>query len=129
MYHRLKHKRRIDAVVRFGRIETLIEGAEEGYVEIEGSPDMVLEIVSDSSVKKDKKRLPKLYWEAGINEYWLVDVRGNRQIFDIYRHSAKGFVQIRKKDDWVKSTVFGKSFMLSLEADEFGQPEYTLEMR
>jgi hypothetical protein len=31
----------------------LVEGAIEGYIELEGSPDMVQEVVSDSSVKKD----------------------------------------------------------------------------
>src|SRR5205085_733829 len=46
----------------------LIEGAREGYVEIDGLPDIVLEIISDSSVKKDTKRLPTLYWEAGVKE-------------------------------------------------------------
>src|SRR5256885_8764701 len=48
---------------------------EEGYLELEGTPDMVLEVVSESSVQKDTKRLRQLYWQAGIREYWLVDAR------------------------------------------------------
>src|SRR5205823_5435101 len=51
----------------------LIEGRDEGYVELEGSPDMVLEVISRSSVRKDREVLRKSYWEAGVREYWLVD--------------------------------------------------------
>jgi Uma2 family endonuclease len=44
---------------RDGRVK-LIEGKEDGYVELEGSPDMVLEVASDSSVEKDNDVLPDL---------------------------------------------------------------------
>src|SRR5438270_7112609 len=40
---------------------SLVPGAESGYVRIEGSPDMVLEVVSDSSVGKDTSRLRDVY--------------------------------------------------------------------
>jgi Uma2 family endonuclease len=106
-----------------------MEGAKGGYTEIEGVPDMVLEIVSDSSVRKDTRRLIEAYWEGGIKEYWLVDVRGERLDFNIYRHAPKGYVVTRKKDGWLKSQVFGKSFRLTRQEDEFGNPEYTLEVR
>src|SRR5205823_5487874 len=65
------------AALRTGRVR-LVEGTRQGFLELEGSPDMVLEIVSDSSVTKDNTRLPELYWQAEIKEYWLVDVRGER---------------------------------------------------
>ncbi len=35
------------------------------YVELEGAPDLVVEIVSDSSVAKDTQRLPPRYAAAG----------------------------------------------------------------
>ena len=108
----------------------LIEGAEDGCVELEGTPDMVLEVVSTSSVEKDTVILRDLYWQAGIQEYWLVDARGDRIMFDILRHTAKGYVATRKQaGGWVKSNVFGKSFRLTQELDEQGNPEYTLEVR
>jgi Uma2 family endonuclease len=47
----------------------LIEGKRGGYTEIQGSPDMVLEVVSDSNVHKDYELLRRAYWEAGIREY------------------------------------------------------------
>ena len=52
-------------------------------MELEG-PDLVVEIVSDSSVTKDTQRLPLSYWQAGVTEYWLVDVGGERLSFQIY---------------------------------------------
>ena len=62
---------------RTGRVK-LIEGKEDGYVELEGSPDMVLEVVSDSSVEKDNDVLMDLYWKAGIREYWVLDVNARQ---------------------------------------------------
>ena len=44
-------------------------GEPDSYVELEGAPDLVVEIVSDSSVAKDTKRLPISYWRAGIAEF------------------------------------------------------------
>ena len=106
-----------------------LEGTKSGYVEMEGSPDMVLEVVSDSSVRKDTERLRSDYWEAGIREYWLVDARQEPLVFDILRHTPKGYRTAAKKDGWIKSNVFGKSFRLTCQTSEHGDPEYTLEVR
>lgn len=51
--------------LRVGRIR-LIEGTTEGYVELEGTPDMTLEVVSKSSVKKDTEVLKEKYAKAGV---------------------------------------------------------------
>lgn len=107
----------------------LLEGTKGGHVEMEGSPDMVLEVVSDSSVRKDVQQLRQDYWEAGIREYWLVDARKEPLVFDILRHATKGYRTTPKKDGWIKSKVFGKSFRLTFSTSEHGDPEYTLEMR
>lgn len=112
-----------DANIKF------IEGSRAGFVEMVGVPDMTLEIVSDSSVKKDTQRLPRLYWEAGVKEYWLVDARRDRLDFTIFRYTKRGYVSARKTDGWMKSQVFGKEFRLTRREDEFGQPEFALEVR
>ena len=111
-----------------GRVQ-LIEGVQEGFVELEGTPDMVLEVVSSSSVSKDSEWLRDLYWQAGIAEYWLVDCRGERLEFDILRLTSRGYSATRKSGGWMKSAVFGQSFRLTRQTDEFGQPEFTLETR
>ena len=107
----------------------LVAGKQHGFVELEGTPDMTLEIVSDGSVKKDLVTLRELYWKAGIPEYWLVDVRGDDVIFNIYCHAAKGYVAARRQDSWVKSSVYGKSFRLTRQNDEDGHPDFTLEVK
>ncbi|HBI45378.1 MAG TPA: hypothetical protein DDY78_21380 [Planctomycetales bacterium] len=107
----------------------LIEGKKGGYVEVEGSPDMVLEVVSDSSVRKDDVVLRQAYWEGGIREYWLVDARKEPLRFDILRHTAQGYKPTRKQDGWLKSVVFGKSFRLAQRLNKRGLPEFTLETR
>ncbi len=111
-----------------GRVH-LVEGEKEGFLELEGTPDMVLEVVSASSVEKDTEILPELYWRAGIPEYWLVDARKARLEFDIFRHESDGYAAVRKQGGWIKSRVFGKSFRLSRRIDDAGNPEYGLAVR
>jgi Uma2 family endonuclease len=116
------------ASLKSGRIR-LIEGVKEGYVELAGTADMVLEVLSASSEEKDLVLLRDLYWQAGIREYWLVDARAEALVFDILRHTSKGYVAARKQAGWAKSTVFGKSFKLRRHKDELENPEYTLAVR
>jgi Uma2 family endonuclease len=111
-----------------GRVR-LIEGEKEGYLELEGSPDIVLEVVSASSVEKDTEVLPDLYWRAGVAEYWLVDARGARLEFSILRRESKGYVASRKQAGWVKSVVFDRSFRFTRQLDDAGNPEYSLAVR
>jgi Uma2 family endonuclease len=114
--------------LRSDRIRVL-EGSRGGYTEIQGSPDMVLEVVSRSSVEKDYELLRKAYWEADIPEYWLVDARKEPLKFDILRHGPRGYVATRKQAGWVKSAVFGKSFQLTQRKDQHGHPEFSLAVR
>jgi Uma2 family endonuclease len=107
----------------------IVEGIEEGHVELDGSPDMVLEVISRSSVQKDRVLLRRAYWEANVREYWIVDARQQPLSFDILRHTAKGYVAARKRGGWVKSGVFGKSFRLTRGLDPLGNPQYTLSVR
>ena len=106
----------------------LIEGVEGGIVEIEGSPDMVIEIVSSSSVEKDTEFLRQAYWEAGILEYWLVDARKQPVSFDILHRAARGYVATPKMKGWIKSRVFGKSFKFVQQEGLLGHPAYRLNV-
>jgi len=107
----------------------LIEGKGGGFTEIQGSPDMVLEVVSASSVQKDYELLRQAYWEAGIREYWLVDARTEPPKFAILRHTPRGYVTARKQAGWIKSAVFGKAFRLTQTTSDLGHPKFTLEIR
>jgi len=106
-----------------------LEGADQGFTEAEGSPDMVLQVVSQSSVRKDTVVLQEAYWEAGILEYWLVDARKDPLQFNLFRHGPKGFVSARKQSGWVKSGVFNRWFRLAKRKGPVDYPRYTLSMR
>jgi Uma2 family endonuclease len=114
--------------LRDGRV-VLIPGKRDGWTEAQGSPDMVLEIVSASSVDKDLNTLREDYFAADIREYWLVDARKGPPRFDILRRGAEEFVVTRKQSGWVKSTVFGKSFCLTEGKNRSGYPLYTLGVK
>ena len=113
-----------------GRVR-LVEGKKQHgqLMEIEGSPDWVLEIVSESSVKKDKKKLRSAYSRARINEYWLVDARGREIDFQILQLRKKAYAVAPRVGEWQHSQLFQRDFRLVREAARFGLWEYTLEMR
>jgi Uma2 family endonuclease len=112
--------------LRSGQI-LLSQGAES--LEAEGTPDVVLEVVSATSEQKDKVVLRELYWKAGISEYWLIDPGAEELSFEILKRTAKGYVSTRAQGGWLKSAIFGKSFRLTQTEDELGYPVYTLEVR
>jgi Uma2 family endonuclease len=107
----------------------LIEGKKGGFVELEGSPDMVLEVISPTSGRKDRVLMRQAYWEAEISEYWLVDALRQPLQFDIFRRAARGYVATRKHDGWLRSSVFGKSFRLTQRTNALGHPQYKLAVR
>ena len=110
-----------------GRVQ-LVEGEEEGFVELEGTAGMALEVVSAYSVRKDKSILRNLYWRAKVPEYWLVDVRKPPVQFDILRWTYRGYSSTRAKHGWLRSRVLDHSFLLEAEADRLGHPKYFLRV-
>ncbi|MGH7138853.1 MAG: Uma2 family endonuclease [Pirellulales bacterium] len=111
-----------------GRVR-LVEGEKEGFLEIDGSPDMVLEVVSAGSMDKDTQTPRELYWRAQISEYWLVDARSDPLSFTILQWRPAGYAAARKQAGWSKSKVFGRGFRLTSAPDHAGNPEYSLSVR
>jgi Uma2 family endonuclease len=105
------------------------KGAEHQYRELEGTPDQVLEVLSDSSVQKDLVRLREAYFRAGIPEYWLVDARGEELSFQILLRRKNGYVAAPVKDGWQRSRAFGRSFRFERMLNDFGLWDYTLDVR
>jgi len=87
-----------------GRVR-LIEGAQEGFVELEGSPDVVLEIVKVAVLlRRIPKTLLDLYWQArNLKSIGLVDATRRKPQFTIYHSAARGFVAARKQNGWLTS--------------------------
>jgi Uma2 family endonuclease len=107
-----------------------IAGQKHGFTEVEGSPEMVLEVVSDSSVTKDLVDLRRLYWESGIDEYWVIDARSDEPIFELLKHGPKVYTAVRKQaGGWLRSEVIGRSFRLIQKQSRRGRPSYTLEVK
>lgn len=98
-------------------------------MELEGTPDWVLEIVSPSSKNKDKVLLREAYYRAGIREYWLVDALGEEIEFQILVPGDKEYVAVKSEDGWLASPTFEKSLRLERETDADGFLEYTLHMQ
>jgi Uma2 family endonuclease len=116
--------------LRSGRVRLVPREGQPGrYREIEGTPDWVLEVISDSSVEKDTEQLRKAYHEAGIPEYWLIDARGDEIDFQILHGRRSGYAAAPSKGGWQRSRVFGREFRLQRHQDEFGLWEYRLEVR
>lgn len=83
------------------------------FIAVEGPVDVVVEIVSDSSVKKDTKTLPPLYAQAGVPEMWLVDARGKDLRFEI-RTLRDGRYKLVEADaeGWIRSPRLNRRFRL-----------------
>lgn len=83
------------------------------YSGLEGAADLVIEVVSDSSVKKDIERLPPLYARAGISELWVVDARSDDLRFEIQTLHSGSYETVRPDaEGWVHSPCLGHSFRL-----------------
>jgi hypothetical protein len=98
-------------------------------IEIEGSPDWVLEIVSNSSVVKDTVDLRDAYHRAEIGEYWLIDARGHEIVFQILHWRKAGYVAAPRKSGWQQSRTFGRSFKLTRSIDRSGGWRYVLAVQ
>lgn len=97
------------------------------YVELEGAPDLIVEIVSDHSVAKDTRRLPEAYFKAGVPEFWLADARGESLTFQIHRRGESGYQAIEADSDGFQpSAVFECSFRLDGGRDPKGNWTFDL---
>ncbi len=108
----------------------LVESKRPGAnIEIVGSPDLVLEIVSPTSIKKDKEILREGYFRAGVGEYWIINALGDELEFQILVPETDGFVDVTEQQDGLASPTFGCSFRLTGAKDDDGFMHYTLHIR
>ncbi len=103
-------------------------GQTDRYVELQGRPDLVLEVISDSSVRKDKHVLRDAYRRAGVVEYWLVDARSDVLRFEILVNRAGGFVPSAPSGEAQTSDVLGCAWVLSRSRNRAGRFSYQLNV-
>jgi Uma2 family endonuclease len=79
----------------------------ERSVELEGAADLVVEVISDGSVVKDRTLLPPKYAAAGVPELWLVDVRRGLR-FELHVLGPEGYRLLAPDTDgWLRSPLIG----------------------
>lgn len=106
-----------------------VEGSNR-FVEVVGSPDLAVEVVSRSSVRKDGVLLRKQYFEAGIQEYWHIDGRGETVDFQLLVRGEQKFEPVAADaDGYRRSDVLGGSFLLTRSLNRAGRFEYRLTGR
>jgi len=98
--------------------------------EIEGAADLVVEVVSEDSVAKDTRRLPRLYAKAGVPELWVVDARGEDVQFRAYCQRDGSYAPMEPDPEgWIRSARLGHFFRLTRRVTPRGTWGYTLEHR
>jgi len=112
--------------VRSGRVVLQRDPGGKDATEVHGSPDMVLEVVSRSSVSKDTVVLPDLYHKAEIPEFWLIDARKDTVVFQISRMGESAYELSPSKDGWHESRVFGSSFRMERFVNPIGLWQHRL---
>jgi Uma2 family endonuclease len=101
---------------------------DDEFVEIVGAPDLVVEVVSASSVKKDLEWLRAAYARAGVREYWLVDARGQELRFEILVLEAGSYAVPSAAGEPQYSGVLGRSFALERAYNRLGRYSYSLRV-
>jgi Uma2 family endonuclease len=95
-------------------------------IELVGTPDLVVEIVSDSSVRKDLIALRERYARAGIPEYWIIDARADAIRFEILLLGEDGYAPMAPSGQPQPGPLLDRTFELTRAKSRIGTWTYTL---
>lgn len=79
---------------------------------VEGSPDLIIEVLSPSTKKKDMTIKLNKYMETGVREYWLVDP--DHQKIMVYDLENYDFPNIYTFEDKVPVGIFGGECVMDM---------------
>jgi Uma2 family endonuclease len=74
----------------------------QGHV-VNGTPDIVIEILSSPTARYDEVEKKLLYADNGVPEYWIVDPK--LRILTIYRLAEDGYVEVEPENGPLRSTA------------------------
>ena len=89
-------------------------------VEVQGQPDLIIEVISDSSKRKDEELLREGYARAGVQEYWIIDARGDEVRFEMLLLEGGEYRPTSR------SRAFARSFKLERVRNRVGRWDYRL---
>lgn len=90
-----------DIIVVLG--ENLQNLAEERFT---GAPDIVVEVISEDSVRRDRMEKFLEYEREGVREYWLIDSRPGHAAVDVFTLEQGSFVPLDANEEgWLESKV------------------------
>ena len=99
-------------------------------VELIGSPDLVVEVVSPPSVDKDTQVLAAKYFQAGIPEYWIVDALTDPPTLRVLVRGEEGYVEAAAGEDgWQRSGVLGRDVRMVVREQPHGFVDTLFEDR
>ncbi|HEX9653737.1 MAG TPA: Uma2 family endonuclease [bacterium] len=88
---------------------------------IQGAPDLVIEIISPNTAERDLVLKKKLYAKHGVKEYWIVFIK--EQKVEVYRLAEQTYIldRLYEKSDILKSPLIaGLKIRLSEVFRELG---------
>lgn len=80
---------------------------------IYGAPDFVLEVLSKSTEKKDKTKKVSLYKNAGVREYWILDL--DRRLLMIYLFEKGDYIVITGLDEPQPIRIYEGRLVINFE--------------
>ena len=104
-----------------GRVHFAMKATrDDDRLELQGTPDLVVEVISDSSVRKDDKLLRAGYARAGVPGYRILDARGTEVRFELLTLEAG----VSQSAD--RSAVLSRRFTLDRAKNRVGHWAYRL---
>lgn len=115
--------------IRDGTVKLVPRDGHPGeFVELQGAPDLVWEVVSRYSITKDTQQLRKAYFNEGVREYWIINALGNEIEFAMLTRADGDFEEIDRQDGWLHSPTFDRGFWLERRRNPVDLWRYTLHV-
>ncbi|HUM82178.1 MAG TPA: Uma2 family endonuclease [Lachnospiraceae bacterium] len=77
-----------------------------------GAPDLIIEILSDSTKNRDMYLKSEKYRKAGVREYWLVDLKKEKIIVNDFEHEDLALYGFEEK---VPVGIFGGKYSIRMK--------------